>query len=107
HGVPVDVLHVHVGRLVQRTQGPGPPGEGHVDGSHEDVEVLGVRDEDHEAGDDGDVQDHEGGLDHAVHARPEWMQPTGHGVGGEGPRVEGEVPGVDLARTVDDQGDHD
>ena len=31
HGVLVDVLHVHVGRVVERPEGPGPAGEGDVD----------------------------------------------------------------------------
>ena len=48
-GVLGHVLHVHVRGLVERPQGPGPPREGHVDGGQEDVQVLGVGDEDQEA----------------------------------------------------------
>ena len=52
------------GRLVQGAQGPGAAGEGHVDGGQEDVEVLGVGDEDDEADDDGDVEEEEDRLEH-------------------------------------------
>ena len=52
------------GVLSRAPEGPGPAGEGHVDGRHEDVQVLGVRDEDDEARDDGDVEDQEDGDQH-------------------------------------------
>ena len=45
-GVLGDVLHVHVGRVVERAQGPGPARGGHVDGGQGDVEVLRVGQED-------------------------------------------------------------
>ena len=71
HGVLGDVLHVHVGRVVERAQGPGPARGRHVDGGQGDVEVLGVGEEDEEADDDGDVEDEEHRLEIGVHARPE------------------------------------
>ena len=66
HGVLVDVLHVHVGRAVEGAEGPGAPREGDVDRREEDVQVLGVRDEDDEARDDGDVEEQEDGHQHRV-----------------------------------------
>ena len=50
-------------------EGPGAAGGGHVDRGQEDVEVLRVRHEDQEAGDDGDVGQQGHRLDDAVHAR--------------------------------------
>jgi hypothetical protein len=66
HGVLVDVLHVHVGRAVEAAEGPGATREGDVDRRKEDVQVLGVRDEDDEARDDGDVEEQEDGHQHRV-----------------------------------------
>ena len=81
HGVLVDVLHVHVGGLVQAAQSAGPAGEGHVDRRHEDVEVLRVGHEDDEARDDGDVEDEEHGGQDGVRARPQGSEQLGHARG--------------------------
>ena len=90
-------------------EGPGAAGEGHVDGRQEDVQVLGVGDEDDEARDDGDVEDEEDGDQHRVDARPERVQQLGDGMGGEGAPAVGELGrvGVDLGAAVEEQGDHD
>ena len=69
-GVLGDFLHVHVGRLVEAAEGPRSSRRADVDGCQEDVQVLGVRDEDDEARDDGDVEEQEHRFQHAVHATP-------------------------------------
>ena len=98
HGVLGDVLHVHVGRVVERAQRPGPARGEHVDGGDEDVEVLRVGDEDQEAGDHGDVQDDERRGQHGVHAGAERVEDLADGLRGEGPPrvVEGELAGSVL-----------
>ena len=68
-GVLGDVLHVHVGRRVERAEGPGAPRGGHVDGGQEDVEVLRIGEEDEEARDEGDVQDQEAPSRYRVRSR--------------------------------------
>ncbi len=81
-----DVVHVHVRRLVQSTQGSWSTRHADVDGGEEDVQVLGVRDEDEESGDHRDVEQQEDRLEDGVDSYSERRQPAGDDLAGERPR---------------------
>ncbi len=108
-GVLVDVLHVHVRSAPQGAQGTGPPREGHVDRRQEDVQVLRVRHEDDEPGDDRNVEDEEDGGQDRVGAGSERVEQLRHRMRREGAPPVGELGGVgvDLCRAVEEQRDHD
>ena len=57
--VLVHVLHVHVRRLVERSERAGLTREGDVERRHDDVEVLGVHEEHSESDYRHDVEHHE------------------------------------------------
>ena len=81
----------------ERSERPWAPGEGDVDRRHEDVQVLGVRDEHEEADDDGDVEQQERRLEHAVDPGAERVEGLADDVRGEGPPAKGKSPVLTCA----------
>ena len=84
-GVLGDVLHVHVRGLVEATEGTGTTGHADVDRGQEDVEVLGVGNEDQEPGDDRHVGQQQDGLERRVGRCSERTHDNGQALGGKRP----------------------
>ncbi len=100
------VLHVHVRGLVETAEGARPARGGDVERGQEDVQMLGVRDEDQEPDDHADVQDDEGRLEHAVHTGAQRVERLADQVGGERPPRVREVARVGLGSSVEEESDH-
>ena len=101
------LLGVHVRCGGQGAEGDGPPGEEDVGLGHEDVQVLGVHDDDEEDGDGADLGQHEGRLQRLDHAVAEPREDVADDVGCEGPVAVREVAQLDLRTPVEQQGGHD